>query len=220
MARTARTKRINGVTLVVALAGSSVALAAKCDLKEGFSAQQGRAGLCKFDAHIKSFEGTPAQQAACLTREVKRLGNIGNETITPILKGIAGKPAISTQALQALLDAQHIKPTDVGGSLNKPISADYFIIHDTSTPNCSADGPSVSCPVRGEFELKPKFRRPPQTISQSFGTCVHQPHRCVHYRGRLCRRNCDDKIRIVCRCDREGKAFRRRREYPAKNWQP
>lgn len=151
MAGTARKRGINAITLVVAVAGSSAAWAAKCDLKEGISAQQGRVGLCKFDVELKSFAGTPAQQAACLTREVKRLGNIGNETITPILEELAGKPAIPIQALRALLDAQHIKPADVGGPLDEPISANYFIIHDTSTPNCSADGPSTSCPVRGEF---------------------------------------------------------------------
>jgi 3D (Asp-Asp-Asp) domain-containing protein len=146
-------ERIGGIALVLALVGSSAAWAAKCDLKEGISAQAGRAGPCKFDAQKKSFEGTPTQQATCLTREVKRLGNIGDETITPFLKEIAGKPAPAVQAVQALLDAQQIKPADVGGPINKPISANYFIIHDTSTPNCSADGPSASCQTRGEFPL-------------------------------------------------------------------
>jgi 3D (Asp-Asp-Asp) domain-containing protein len=151
MARTVRTSRIDALALALALAGIPAAWAAKCDLKPGITGQQGRAGLCKFDPQTGSFEGTPAQQAACLTREVKRLGNIGNETITPFLKDLVGKPAPSIQAVQALLDADHVKPADVGGPLARSISARYFIIHDTSTPNCSADGPSTACPTRGEF---------------------------------------------------------------------
>lgn len=151
MARNQSTGWIVGTALVLALAASSAAWAAKCDLKKDISAQEGRAGPCKFDAQTKSFAGTPAQQASCLTREVKRKGNLGGETITPFLKELAGQPAPSVQMVQALLDAQQIKPADVGGSLSKPISANYFIIHDTSTPNCSAGGPSAACPTRGEF---------------------------------------------------------------------
>lgn len=156
MAGIVNTKRIKGpdriaLALAMALAGSPVAWAAKCDLKPGIDAERGRAGLCRFDANKRSFEGTPAQQAACLTREVKRVAHIGNETITPYLQELAGKPAPAVQALQALLDARRIKADEVGGPIDKPISARYFIIHDTSTPNCSAVGPSAACPVRGEF---------------------------------------------------------------------
>jgi 3D (Asp-Asp-Asp) domain-containing protein len=151
--RIKRIKRIEGIALILALAASSAVSAAKCDLKKGVNAQEGRFGLCKFDAKMKSFEGTSAQQAACLTREVKRTGKIGDETITPFLKMLAGKPAPTVQAVQALLDTQQIKPADVGGPINKPISANYFIVHDTSTPNCSALGPSASCPARGQFPL-------------------------------------------------------------------
>lgn len=153
MARIQSIARIGGIALVLALAGTSVVWAAKCDLKKGISAQEGRAGPCEFDSQTRSFEGTPAQQASCLTREVKRLGNIGGETITPFLKDNAGKPAPAVTAVQTLLDAQQIKATDVGGPINKPISANYFIIHDTSAPNCSMDAPSASCQTRGEFPL-------------------------------------------------------------------
>jgi 3D (Asp-Asp-Asp) domain-containing protein len=153
MTRIQSIERIGGIALVLALAGSSAAWAAKCDLKKGISAQAGRAGPCKFDTQKKSFEGTPAQQATCLTREVKRQGNIGEETITPFLKEVAGKPTPTVQAVQALLDAQQIKPADVGGPINKPISANYFIIHDTSTPNCSEEWSSTICQTRGEFPL-------------------------------------------------------------------
>lgn len=140
-----------GITVALLLVANFAAWAAKCDLKQGISAQEGRAGPCSFDPQSKSFRGTPEQQAACLTREVKRLGNIGNETITPFLREVVGKPAPAIQAVQALLDAGQINSVDVGGPLNRPIAANYFIIHDTSTPNCSAVGPSVACPIRGEF---------------------------------------------------------------------
>ncbi|MCQ8228705.1 hypothetical protein [Pantoea trifolii] len=53
--------------------------------------------------------------------------------------------------MQALLDSQQIKAEDVGGDLNRPISANYFIIHDTSAPNCSDMGKLASCEIRGEF---------------------------------------------------------------------
>jgi len=145
-------ERIGGIALLLTLAVSSVAWAAeKCSLNTRFSEQQGRAGLCKFDAQKKSFEGTPVQQASCLTREVKPGADIGDETITSFLKDIVGKPAPTVQAVQTLLAAQNIKVADIGGPIQKPIAANYFIIHDTSTPNCSTPGRVRGCEVQGEF---------------------------------------------------------------------
>ncbi|MEF9388630.1 hypothetical protein V4890_23860 [Ralstonia solanacearum species complex bacterium KE056] len=83
-----------------------------------------------------------------MTREVSPTGELRGETITPFLKGVVGKPAPPVQAVQALLDAQKIKSADVGGPIDKPISADYFIIHDTSAPNCSE---KKVCDTFGEF---------------------------------------------------------------------
>jgi 3D (Asp-Asp-Asp) domain-containing protein len=120
-------------------------------LKQGVSAQDERAGLCQFNPEDRSFEGTPEQQAACLTRKVNQFGLIGGETITPFLKGLVGKPAPAVPEMQAFLDARQIKSADLGGSISRSITANYFIIHDTSTPNCSVAGPSIACPVRGEF---------------------------------------------------------------------
>jgi 3D (Asp-Asp-Asp) domain-containing protein len=140
-----------GIAGVLLLMANSAASAGKCDLKQGISPQEGRAGPCSFDPQSKSFGGTSEQQAACLTREVKRLGDIGDETITPFLREVSGKPAPAIPAVQALLDARQINAVDVGGPLSRPITANYFIIHDTSTPNCSAVRPSTACPIRGEF---------------------------------------------------------------------
>jgi 3D (Asp-Asp-Asp) domain-containing protein len=174
-----RVKRITNIVLMLALANSAAAWAAKCDLKEGIDAQSGRLGPCKFDPNTKSFAGTPAQQAACLTREVKRLAKIGDETITPFLKELAGKPAPAIQAVRALLDAQNIKPAEVGGPIDQRISASYFIIHDTSTPNCSADGPSAGCPTRGEFP--PNRDDASWSYNKNFGGHPKPaPHRLAH----------------------------------------
>jgi hypothetical protein len=130
---------------------SPAASAAKCDLKPGLSVEQERAGPCRFNPASGSFAGRPAQQAACLTREVKRRGRIGDETLTPFLAGIVGTPAPTVASVQALLDARGIPPEAVGGSLARSITARYVILHDTSTPNCSEAGSVTGCPVRGAF---------------------------------------------------------------------
>jgi hypothetical protein len=171
---------IAGIALVLVLAGSSPAASAvNCKLKKEISAPVGRLGLCKFGAQKKVFEGTAAQQAACLTREVKRLGNIGGETITPLLKGLAGTPALAVPAVQTLLDAQQIKPTQIGGPLGTPIKASYFIIHDTSTPNCSAGGGTAACPTRGEFP--PNRDDASWTFNKNFGGHPKKaPNRLAH----------------------------------------
>ncbi len=169
------------IALLLALAGpGSSAWAARCDLKNGITPQQGRAGACKFNVQTKSFEGTPAQQAACLTREVKRLGNIGGETISPFLKELAGKPAPAVQAVQGLLDGQQIRPSQIGGPVGQPITASYFIIHDTSSPNCSVSGISAAkCPRRGEFP--PNRDEASWPVNQNFDGHPRQaPNRLAH----------------------------------------
>lgn len=162
-------ERIGRVALVMLVLAESCAAwaATTCNLDEGISAQEGRAGPCKFDAKNKTFKGTPAQQASCLTREVQRQGKIGNETITPFLKKIAGKPAPAVKVVQALLDAQRIRAADVGGPINKPISANYFIIHDTSMPNCSEPKLPDGCQTQGE--LPPDRDDASWIVNKSFG---------------------------------------------------
>ncbi len=159
--------RSYGLAAALLIGANFAAMAAKCDLKQSISAQDGRAGACSFEPQRKSFRGTPEQQAACLTRDVQRLGEIGNETITPFLRDVVGKPALPIQSVQAFLDAEQIDPRDVGGSLKMDISANYFIIHDTSTPNCSAVGHSLACPTRGEFP--PDRDEPSWSFNRDFG---------------------------------------------------
>lgn len=142
----------SSIAIALTLAGNTAARSAvDCSLNEGISKRQERTGLCKFDVQKQKFEGTPTEEASCLTREVKRVGEIGKETITQFLTGIVGKTAPTIQSVQTLLDSQNINAKDIGGLINKPISANYFIIHDTSTPNCSDPGPVKGCQVQGEF---------------------------------------------------------------------
>jgi len=144
--------RTGGIVFAMTLVGSPAAWSGvDCRLNTGISEKQERAGLCKFDVQKKSFEGSPIQQATCLTREVKRVGKIGDETITPFLKSIVGKTAPATPSVRTLLNAQNISAKDIGGPIDKSISANYFIIHDTSTPNCSDPGPVDGCQVQGEL---------------------------------------------------------------------
>ncbi|HEV2864704.1 MAG TPA: hypothetical protein VGX48_27140 [Pyrinomonadaceae bacterium] len=42
---------------------------------------------------------------------------------------------VSREALRRHLTARGINEADIGGPLDRPVAADYFVIHDTSTPN-------------------------------------------------------------------------------------
>ena len=119
-------------------------------------------GLCKFDAASASFAGTPAEQARCLLRPVKKQGNLGRRAGKPAsAAGGSGRQAggVSRQELRAFLQEGAIAETDIGGSLDKPLSqgrttagaatpARYFVIHDTSTPNCSEPR---ACAAQNQF---------------------------------------------------------------------
>ena len=126
--------------------------AVDCTVEKGgeIGVAQERAGPCNFDVEKRSFQGSPAQQAACLTRHVKLKGRIGDETITSFLKSLVGTPA---PAVQPLLDALQISQNEVGGNTNQSISANYFVIHDTSWPNCSTFNLPTSCDVRDQFPV-------------------------------------------------------------------
>ena len=97
---------------------------------------------CVFSEGNLQFSGTPVQQAACLLRKVKVVGNVDDAmaTLPQVLADMVGKPVNFTQdQLQAYLDRKGIAARDVGGSLDKGVSvtsngtkARYFVIHDTS----------------------------------------------------------------------------------------
>jgi hypothetical protein len=141
-----------------ALVLSTPARALNCALKPGVGAEAAAAGLCGYDVAARRFAGTPAEQAACLTRHVGKGGVIGRPSITRFLRDRAGSPAGASPAqLAAYLAALGIDPARAGGGDPLvPVTADYFIIHDTSEPNCSHPGWSGSlCPAPGKL---PKAR--------------------------------------------------------------
>ncbi|HEX8263200.1 MAG TPA: hypothetical protein VF547_10035 [Allosphingosinicella sp.] len=166
---------------IAALVPGNPAIAVDCTLKSGVTAAQGREGLCGFSAANRSFRGTPAQQAECLTRAVGRGAAIGAPTLTPFLRERVGQPTNVTRArLAAYLAELHVDPGRLGGPLADPVSARYFIIHDTSTPNCSAaDFSTQLCPARG---IMPPNRDTAEwaAIAKFFGHPKPFPNRLAH----------------------------------------
>jgi len=123
-----------------------------CRPKDGTAPEAARGGVCGFDPSTRSYGGSPIEQARCLTRAVKPAGNIGAPTLSPSLERRVGKPAPEMVAVAAFLQHQGIAAGLVGGPMTQPITADYFIIHDTSSPNCSERGVQHSlCPELGMF---------------------------------------------------------------------
>jgi hypothetical protein len=149
--------------LLLAAAGAALAMSApaqalNCALKPGVAAEAAAAGLCGYDVAARRFQGTAAEQAACLTRHVAKGGVVGRPSLTRFLRDRAGAPAGASPAqLAAYLAALGIDPAGAaGGDPLVPVTADYFIIHDTSEPNCSRPGWSKTlCPKPGKL---PKAR--------------------------------------------------------------
>lgn len=128
---------------VAALIGlcSSIAQATtndKCILKDGITFEQSRNGLCGFDPVLGSFKGTAAEQAKCLTRQVLKYAQIGEPTLPPsFLDRVGNNTVITLDRLSNYLNELGVPQQNVGGPIGVPVAARYFIIHDTSTPNCS-----------------------------------------------------------------------------------
>jgi len=132
------------------VAGGTPALSPACALKAGASDEQDRKGLCGFDAAKRSFDSTPADQAKCLLRAptiaVRSLSK--PDVPAELLARVGTKTTPTISQVEKYLSAHHVIDADVGGPVRNPISADYFVIHDTSSPNCSEP---KACPKIGEF---------------------------------------------------------------------
>lgn len=103
--------------------------------------------ICKFNTGSFSFDGTPVEQARCLLRTVRPLGNVGDSAaiLPAILDGLIGTSTdISMASLTAFLASEGISADDIGGPLSSPLAhtdgedgpvkqASYFVIHDTSS---------------------------------------------------------------------------------------
>jgi hypothetical protein len=97
---------------------------------------------CQFSAATQQFSGAPADQARCLLRRVRVLGNVDDQPaqIPDKLLAIVGQPVtVTREQLESYLTFKGISAADIGGKLNKPVSttskgtkASYFVIHDTS----------------------------------------------------------------------------------------
>jgi hypothetical protein len=109
-------------------------------------------GHCRFDTVAQAFAGTATEQAGCLLRKVRILGNVDPSPIQlpPNLARLVGHEFNPDKVkLRALIFSQGTSEPSLGGSLDSPVSrgrsnnpsaplARYFVIHDTSTPNFSS----------------------------------------------------------------------------------
>lgn len=105
-------------------------------------------GPCNFQPALKSFAGTPVEQASCLMSPVLLGGKLGSPLDNlPAVFAHAGQAAglPDRAALYALLQARNLEGT-FGFNFAQPVSqtdadgvversARYFVIHDTSGPN-------------------------------------------------------------------------------------
>lgn len=104
---------------------------------------------CVFDQHQLSFTGSAVEQARCLLRFVRRVGNVDDTpaTLPPVLSALLAGPQavnITRAQLRGYLQDQNIPESAVGGSVDDSVSradsnnpeaplARYFVIHDTSS---------------------------------------------------------------------------------------
>ena len=104
---------------------------------------------CVFNSTAFKFAGTPQEQARCLLSPVRIRGAVGSPLakLPEPLDSLVGRPvAVTKEALRSFLAARGIAEADLGGSLDARLSrandnnagapfANYFVIHDTSSPN-------------------------------------------------------------------------------------
>ncbi len=104
---------------------------------------------CPFDAEHLRFVGKPVEQARCLLRPVYAYGRLGRplKPLPEPLESIIGKPVeITPQQFRRYLKQIGVSEMDLGGNLDSALcrsndndpdapTAEYFLIHDTSTPN-------------------------------------------------------------------------------------
>lgn len=109
------------------------------------AAQRPGLGRCSFAPDTLQFAGSPAEQASCLLRPVKKWGVVDASpaALPPSLSSLVGTPV--PPELRARLQPSAALPGDVGGKLQDELSharggdaaasqARYFVIHDTSSP--------------------------------------------------------------------------------------
>lgn len=96
------------------------------------------AGPCPFDRTKMEFAGAPVEQARCLLKPVLRGGAVGTPLAKlPVpLESLIGKPVeVKPEQLKKYLAEHKIAEEKIGGPISQKVTAKYFVIHDTSTPN-------------------------------------------------------------------------------------
>jgi hypothetical protein len=103
---------------------------------------------CSFDTNQMTFAGSPIEQARCLLRFVKRVGEVDDTpaNLPPSLSALLSDPSnlgISKSLLRSYLQRQGVSESAVGGAVTDRLChadsdnpaapfARYFVIHDTS----------------------------------------------------------------------------------------
>jgi N-acetylmuramoyl-L-alanine amidase len=105
-------------------------------------------GECRFDRDALTFAGTPVEQASCLMRKVKLLGEREPQPLPLVLRALLEGAALPSPAQKAAAIAAFPEPYRAYAAehADRPISrtaaglpALYFVIHDTSTPFYGAE---------------------------------------------------------------------------------
>lgn len=105
-------------------------------------------GGCKFDRATLTFAGTPVEQATCLLRKVRLLGEKDSQPLPPVIRqllegGGAPSPAQNEAAMAAFpqpYQAYARQYADWPASKTEAgLPLLYFVIHDTSHPFYGAD---------------------------------------------------------------------------------
>lgn len=101
------------------------------------AAAMGQGGVCPIGREA-SDTSKWADEARCLLRKVQMdrvLGPSLTNLPTPLDRLIGKTNVVDTAVLNRYLTARNIQLERLGGPLETPITARYFVIHDTSTPN-------------------------------------------------------------------------------------
>ncbi len=100
-------------------------------------------GECRFDRDTLTFAGTPLEQATCLLRKVKLLGEKEPQPIPQVIRelmanGGAPSPASKQAAIDAFpqpyRDYAVLHANDPVSNTEAGVPLAYFVIHDTSEP--------------------------------------------------------------------------------------
>ncbi len=105
-------------------------------------------GECRFDRDALTFAGTSLEQATCLLRKVKLLGEKEAQPLPPVIARLMAEGgAPSTAMMEAALaafpqpyqDYARLHANDPASKTEAGLPALYFVIHDTSDPFYKTD---------------------------------------------------------------------------------